>query len=209
MIPNSNRFEMSSRLPLSLAALGWLLLLSSFGARAQDSVQWTTNYYSVPGATVPEIRESIHRNRPWKERFQHDARTEWEVKWNFTVEPTASGCRCRYFHTQTTIAVYLPRWVGPTNTADRVKQTWREYAAALSRHEAGHAETALAAVAELHKRVPALPESPTCEGSKKQTGDLCQSILEEHRKRDLAYDEKTNHGMTQGAFLPDLGPRHR
>ena len=197
------------RLQACLAILGLSLVLWPVRAGAQSSVQWTTNYYPVTGTTLSEVRQSIRRNRPWKDRFEHDAMTNWRVKWEFTTGPTATGCQCRSFRTQTTIVVSMPGWITSTNASDTARQLWRQYVTALGRHEAGHAELALAAAAELHKRIQGLSEAPDCRTLEKQIGDLCQSVIEDHRKRDRAYDEKTHHGADQGAVLPSRGRRSR
>src|SRR5882672_1858319 len=136
------------RVPLSL-----LVLLIPIVAGAQNSIRRTTNYYAVTGVTLPEIRQSVRQNRPWKEKFDLDGMTEWRVTWQFGVMPTAGGCRCNSFGTQTAITITLPRWTAPTNAPDSTKQTWQKYAAALGQHEAGHAAIALAAAADLRKRV--------------------------------------------------------
>ena len=56
------------------AALGVALILLWFPAlaSAQNRVLWTTNYYTVTGATLTEIHQSIRENRPWKEKFDLD-----------------------------------------------------------------------------------------------------------------------------------------
>ena len=192
-----------------MVLIACLLWLSGGGAWAQNSVRWSTNYYSITGATLPELRQSIRQNRPWKEKFEHDAMTDWRVNWQFSVAPSANGCRCSSFGTQTTIVVSMPRWIAPTNAPDTVRQIWTQYVAALGRHEAGHAAFAFAAAAEMHKRVKAAGDGADCDGLKKQINDLCQQIIEEHRKRDKEYDEKTRHGATQGAVMPGRIRRER
>jgi predicted secreted Zn-dependent protease len=179
-----------------------VLLLSPVLAEAQNTVRWTTNYYAVTGATLPEIRQSIRQNRPWKEKSDLDGLTEWKVNWHFSVVGTGSGCRCDSFSTQTSITVTMPRWLTPTNASDSVKQAWQKYAVALAQHEAGHAAIALAAASELQRRVQAIGEGSDCASLKQQINHLGQQVIAEHRRRDKDYDASTRHGATQGAFLP-------
>lgn len=184
----------------------WLValpgLLFPAGADAQLPVRWTTNYYAVTGATLPEIRQSLRQNRPWKERFDHDGMTEWRVTWHFTVVATPNGCRCSSFSTQTGIITTMPRWFTPTNATDAVKQTWQKYAIALAQHEAGHAAIALAAASELQTRIRGIGEGSDCASLKQRINTLGQQVIEDYRKRDKDYDASTRHGVTQGAFLP-------
>jgi predicted secreted Zn-dependent protease len=186
-----------------------LVLLFPIVAEAQNPIRWTTNYYAVTGATLSEIRQSVRQNRPWKEKFDLDGMTEWRVTWQFSVMPTPGGCRCSLFGTQTVITNTLPRWIAPTNAPDTVKQIWQKYATALGQHEAGHAAIALAAAADVRKRIQETGEGVDCAGLKKRINDLCRQVIEEHRKRDKDYDEQTQHGATQGASLPGRARRAR
>ena len=190
-------------------ALVYLAFLIPVLAEAQHPVRWTTNYYPVTGATLPEIRQSMRQNRPWKERLDLDGMTDWKVTWQFSVASTANGCRCSSFGTQTTITVTMPRWFPPTNAPDTLKQIWQKYAVALAQHEAGHGAIALAAAAEVKRRIQAIGEGGDCASLKQQINALGHQVIEEHRRRDKEYDASTRHGTTQGATLPGRGRRER
>lgn len=179
-----------------------IVLFFPIVAEAQHPIRWTTNYYTVTGATLPEIRQSMRQSRPWKEKFDLDGMTEWRVTWQFNVTPTAGGCRCSSFGTQTTITITLPRWIAPTNASDTIKQIWQKYATALGQHEGGHAAIALAAAADVRKRVQEAGEGTDCTSLKQRINDLGRQVIDEHRKRDKDYDVQTQHGTTQGASLP-------
>ncbi len=202
----------------TLRQLGWFrgkLILAFFFAvlplvcDAQNGVLWTTNYYAVTGTTLPELRQSIREKRPWKASFDWDGMTDWQVRWQFSVTPTPGGCRCNNFSTSTSITVTLPRWVAPTNAPETVKQIWQKYWTALAHHEAGHAAIALAAAAEIQKRVKEVGEGADCDFLKRKIKELAQGVVETHRKRDKDYDERTRHGATQGATLPGRPRRER
>jgi len=172
-------------------------------------VRWTTNYYAVKGATLPELRQSIRENRPWKLKHDWDGMTDWQVKWQFTTVPTPGGCRCSVFTTQTTITITMPRWVAPTNAPETVKQIWQHYVTALGQHEAGHVAFALAAAAEVQKQAKEIGEGADCASLQKRINELAQQAVESHRQRDKEYDERTRHGATQGASLPGRPRRER
>ena len=133
MICVRSRHLVTAAFPRRQAILGVTLLLLWFPilAAAQDRLRWTTNYYTVTGTTLPEIRQSVRQSRPWKEKKELDGMTEWRVTWQFGLMPTAGGCRCSSFGTQTAITITLPRWIAPTNAPDAIRQTWQKYAAAL------------------------------------------------------------------------------
>jgi len=191
-------------------ALALLLVASALPIQSQDTLRRTTNYYSVTGASLPEIRQSLRRAHPWKNRSSLDGMTDWRIEWQFAVTPSSDGCRCTSFTTRTTITVTLPRWIPPTNAPPNLKQTWNRYLAALEKHEAGHVEMALAAVASQHKQVQQIGNWPHCETLRQKVDGLARQILDEFRRRDEEYDRLTQHGARQGAFLPGReGPRGR
>lgn len=193
--------------PLGLALLAGCINVAPL--HAQTALQWTTNYYSVTGATLGEIRQSIRQSRPWKDRLAVDGFTDWRVNWRFSVMPIAGGCRCSSFSTQTTIVTTLPLWTPPTNALDSVIRTWTNYIVALGRHEAGHAQMALAAGAELHRRARELGAGTDCDSLKATLTGLGEKVVAEYRQQDKEYDERTRHGATQGATLPGRSRRRR
>ena len=82
-----------------------------------------------------------------------------------------------------------------------MKTAWQRYITALCQHEAGHAQFALNAAADMHKQIKALGDAPDCEGLKGRINGLCQSTLDDYRRREKEYDERTRHGVTRGAIL--------
>jgi predicted secreted Zn-dependent protease len=179
-----------------------IFFLLPASAHAQDTFKWTTNYYSVTGSTLAELRQSIRQSRTGKDGVTADGVTVSELHWRTILVPSARGCRCTSFTTQTTITTTLPVWAAPTNTPPAVKTAWGRYFVALAQHEAGHSQITLAAVAELHRRIGGLDEASDCDGLKKKIDDLAQQIVKDYHKRDKDYDERTRHGATQGVFLP-------
>lgn len=185
-----------ARLVLPLALL---LAIGAGTVPAQNAVVWTTNFYSITGATLREIRGSLETARPKHLQGRVDGQTDWRIEWHFATQSTPTGCRCSGFSTRTVITVTLPRWRAPTNAVPSVLQEWSRYSGALGRHEAGHAQIALAGAAEMLRRTKDAGEAADCEGLKTRLQSLAHQVVEVYRKRDADYDEQTQHGATQGA----------
>ena len=183
------------------AMLALLLLLPSL-VHAQSTVAWKTNYYTVGGTTLREIHESFRHARPWKDGSSFDGLTEWRIDWRFQMATADERCRCDSFTTQTAITVTLPRWTAPKNAAPEVRDAWISFFTALSKHEAGHAQNALAAVTEMHQRVTRLPTESDCAALKKKVDATAGGVVAEFRQRDVEFDRRTAHGARDGAFLP-------
>ena len=192
----------------STVALLFLTLVGSLVLPAESSAQQvvcTTNYYSVTGATLREIHQSFRDARPWKARFSLDAFTVWNVTWRFTGTHNGSACRVASFSTTASITITLPRWVAPTNASETVKTEWHRYLQALGQHEYGHAQFALATTGDMQKRIKEAGEDANCEALKQRVNALCQGIVQTHKQMDAAYDQRTDHGATQGARLRRSG----
>lgn len=183
-----------------LPAALFLAVMVTLPASGQH-VNCRTNYYSVQGATVREIHQSLRQARPWKQRAGHDGFTIWNVQWRFGTMHNGSVCRLANFSTTTTIEITLPRWTAPTNAAELVKVEWTRYIKSLGEHEYGHAQFALIAAGEIHKRIKEAREDANCENLKQRVNGLCQGIVQTHKQMDEAYDQRTEHGAKQGARL--------
>ena len=177
-----------------------LVLLAAASGRADNLTRWTTNYYNVAGSTIRDIHRSLAQSRPWRDKSSMDGLTDWRVTWNFYVAPSGDKCRCTSFSTTTTITMTLPRWIAATNTPPEIKTAWQRYVTALAQHEAGHAQFALNAAAEMQKQSKNL-EMANCDALRSQISSQCQAILDDFRNREKAYDERTKNGATQGAVL--------
>lgn len=180
---------------LLLAMFAWL---TPQVAPAQH-VSCRTNYYAVKGESLREIHQSLRQGRPWK--ASHDGFTMWSVSWRFSTTLSRSVCRMSTFGTTAAITITLPRWVASTNTSDVLKTEWERYIKALGQHEYGHAQFALAAAGEMHKRIKEAGEDANCESLKQRINGLCESIVQRYKGMDETYDQRTEHGATQGARL--------
>lgn len=183
-------------------ALG-VILARVCGLQAADTgraIQWVTNYYAVTGATPREIRFSIAQSRPWKNRFNWDGYTDWKVTWRFQTSREEDGCRVADFRPGAVVTTTLPRWTPPPGVAQEVKQAWQQYYVALLQHETVHGRYAQATVEEMNRKIPALPVLP-CDQLAEKINQLANQIMDDYRRREKDYDQRTDHGALQGARL--------
>lgn len=176
-----------------------LVLLRPGVLWAEHSVHCSTNYYPITGSTLREMQEAIRRNRP--AHVDREALTEWNVRVRFGVVGFQDAYRCGGFTTLTTIRITLPRWTPPEGVSESVSGAWDRYIKALRGHEEGHARFALAAAAEMHRRVAALGTESDPTSLKWRVDGIVVETLEEFHKREREYDRLTGHGLEQGATL--------
>ena len=182
--------------------IGGVVLGLTTVATAQDSLVITTNFFNVSGASERELRRSINLSRPWKDRREADASTEWKIEWTFRLDSSEKDCQLQSFTTKTSIAMTLPRWMPRPPGLESLTQQWERYLTALRSHEEGHKQIALAAVAEIRRRVKALKSEATCEALSALLNRTAKSVIAEYRQKEVEYDRNTDHGATQGARFP-------
>jgi len=180
------------------AALG---LSGAWSTSAQSEMKVTTNYYTVSGNTLRELREALERTKPRKSLGTSDARTDWNIQWSYKLAPDETGCQLRSLETKTTIAITLPKWDPAPGAQPGMEQRWKDYLKALATHEDGHRAIAASAATEMHKRIHAIKETPTCDALAESIKKAANETLSEFRAKDAQYDRKTDHGATQGARL--------
>ena len=168
---------------------------------AAQHVSCRTNYYSVTGDDLRQMHESFRQARPWRATGSHDGFAVWNVNWRFGTTHDGSVCRVTGFSTTTTISITLPRWIATTNASDSLKAEWDRYIRALGQHEYGHAQFALAAAGEMQKVVKELSGDSSCDSLKHRVTGLCESVAQKYKQMDGAYDQRTNHGINDGARL--------
>jgi predicted secreted Zn-dependent protease len=198
-----NRFWKGSgfglrRFRLLAVGVGWGFVWS---ASAQSETKITTNYYTVSANTPRELRAALNREKAPKGLDASDARTGWNIQWTYRVAPADTGCQLRSFETRTTITVTLPKWDATPEAQPGMEQRWKDYLKALAKHEDGHRAIAASAATEMHKRVHAIKETPTCDGLTEAIKKAAHETLSEFRAKEAQYDRKTEHGATQGARL--------
>ena len=77
----------------------------------------------------------------------------------------------------------------------------RKFDSAIKTHENGHKTNAIRIVNELATHFATLPSEADClqlERLIQSTGDLANADV---KKVDVEYDQRTNHGETQGTFI--------
>lgn len=151
----------------------------------------TFQYYWVSGRDLSAIRASMNAQRPTDphDGKPDDALTVWSYRWNYTQGPRR--CQAKVFFSA---RVMLPRLRDESDVPAKVAARWRAYMARLEVHEAGHARIAYARMNDIRRALRA----PRC-----ATGNhVASAILDQVRRDNAAYDDKTHHGMKQGAVFP-------
>ena len=176
-----------------------------YGGRAQGGqvvLVVTTNYYVVTGTNYSGLRASIMLNRPWRDTFAYDARTEWQARFSYSYRQRGGQQQGADFEVRTRVTVTLPRWIPPQPCDADLLRRWTQYFIGLMRHEQGHVRLAREASAEINRRLERLPAFPSARDLRATANSTFTNTLKEYQKKEQDYDRETQHGVTQGALFP-------
>lgn len=151
----------------------------------------TFQYYDVSGRSLSAIRASMDAERPNDpdDGKPDDALTVWTYRWSYTQGPRRCEANVLF-----SARVILPRLRDERDVPVKVAARWRAYMARLRVHEAGHARIAYARMGDIQR---ALGAARCAAGNR-----AASAILKKVRRDNVAYDDKTHHGMKQGAVFP-------
>ena len=189
---------------LNRYALSWLAAcLTCFPTFADPDVQVKKKYYAVSGTTAAEIRTSLTSNSPvtYKGR-KHDARTDWQISWNYYWNETPHNCKLTRINTNLEVSYTLPLLTSLEKLEEPLKSRWNNYYEALLKHEEGHQDFGIQAAGEIESTLHALGPRKDCETLQKDANSAGHRILNKYAKLEKAYDKETNHGIKNGAIFP-------
>lgn len=153
-------------------------------------------HYDVRGHDGPALLEDLARRGP--QGFH--GMTNWHFDYRYRYAPQGGGCRVTSVSTSVRGRILMPRWVDAHRATPALRATWARYQSALMAHEEGHIATGESLTRALKTDLGAM-QAATCEHLRAQVDAAAQILIDEHLARDRAYDARTRHGATQGAYL--------
>ena len=158
-------------------------------------------YYEVDGTDVIQLRKQMkHNGTKWDDGKVYAAVTSWDIRYSYDVSWEDGKCSVKSVKTDVEIVYQLPRRVAVAPDPG-LAALWDDYLVRLKEHEFGHKDLAVKTAAEINQVLAAL------EGfSSRKELDLAADRRTEEKFRNLkkhqvAYDDETRHGETQGAVL--------
>ncbi|MBD2076706.1 DUF922 domain-containing Zn-dependent protease [Phormidium sp. FACHB-592] len=172
-------------------------------AQSQPVVAVKTVYYPIKGATAGQLRQQMNRLGPISQTSgqRFDARTDWYVRWNYQYLNQANSCQLTAIRVRADVSVTLPQWKQPANAAKGLVNRWNQYIKALRLHEDGHKDNGIATSQEILQLLKRFPAKSSCSELGVAANKAAQGIISQYNQRDLDYDRKTQHGVTQGAVF--------
>lgn len=163
-------------------------------------VSASTGFYAVEGTDLRGLLASLRQNGPSDGHGTWAASTAWAFRWSY--RPVVNGgCRVATAHVDLDLTYTYPQWAVPPDAAPAAVPAWQAYLAHVELHEQGHREIAEAAAADLVRSLEGLLASGSCDQLSASARAVVAERLARHAELQVAYDQETGHGATQGAVL--------
>ncbi len=172
-------------------------------AQSQPVVAVNTVYYPINGATAGQLRQQMNQLGPLSQTSgqRFDGRTDWYVRWNYQYFSQGTSCQLTAIRVRADVSLTLPQWKQPANAANGLVNRWNQYIKALRLHEDGHKDNGIATSREILQLLKRFPAKGSCSELGAAANQAAQGIISQYNQRDLDYDRKTRHGVTQGAVF--------
>ena len=177
--------------------------LTPIQAQSQPVVAVNTVYYPITGATAGQLRQQMNQLGPASQTSgqRFDARTDWYVRWNYQYFSQGNRCKLTAIRVRADVSIILPQWKQPANAAKGLVNRWNQYIKALRLHEDGHKDHGIATSQAILQLLKQFPAKSSCSELGVAANEAAQGIITQYSQRDLDYDRKTRHGITQGAIF--------
>jgi predicted secreted Zn-dependent protease len=160
-------------------------------------------YYQIDGANADQLRAQLDKLGPLDESGQHfAAKTDGNLSWTWSYSEGGGQCSLHDISAELEIIFTLPRWTPPAEAPADLVDKWNKFTAALQVHENGHKEINIKAASDFVANAKTLPAYPTCDELKQALNKAGQGVIDRTRQENIAYDNQTQHGRTQGAVFP-------
>jgi predicted secreted Zn-dependent protease len=149
-----------------------------------------TERFAVQGATPLEIRRNTAKAIPKARDHSRDlARTDSEFCTTWAFAPGDGSCRLAAYRLELHLTFVMPEWSAPAHASAETRRWWDEDYALIASHEQGHAAISIEGAKSMYRAGIALTEAQSCDELDAKLQRSYETILEETRKKHIAYDE--------------------
>ena len=155
----------------------------------------TIAYRPIAGATLDALSAALEASADHPAQGGSSyAHTDWSIRWHWHGAGAGAACRIRSVEMTFGAVVTLPRLAEAQALDPTLAARWDAFAAAIARHEAGHARRAWAGVPAVRRAILAA----SCDFA----DAAGRAAVHQVTLAQADYDRATRNGATQGAHFP-------
>jgi predicted secreted Zn-dependent protease len=176
----------------------WVAIVLPLKADVNESIEYT--YYIANADPSQSLLSILNSSTPIRiDGKLFHGYTYWHLKWYFRWSEKPDGsCKVSSVMTELTCNIQLPKLLGATS---KQRDQFDKYLSALRAHELGHCQIGNRAAATIDRKILSLPEMSNCNDLGVAGNNIGNQTLREYKEKAKQYDEKTEYGRSQGAWL--------
>lgn len=184
-----------------------VIVLSTMASQvsANPKVTQQVVFYDITGRTAKDLLTQMRSVGPADrgDGNQHFfAHTDWHVHWHYTYRRAGQTCAMASVSVDLDVQYIYPRWKNQNEGDAATRAKWAALMTGVQIHEPGHAQHGLDAARDIERTLASLPSQPTCDALGALANAWGDGIIRKYDQIDVEYDRATDHGRTQGAYLP-------
>lgn len=190
-----------SQLPCEAGQLGKKVDIKTVDiASSQLLSQLVWKTYDVYGTDYSSLIRSLAVNGPKVNGSSFHGMARWNVSYKYETKAAAKQCKFSQFELKIAGEILMPSWRDESNAPADLRQRWSRYYSALKAHEEGHVQHGNELALRVREHLLGLGNFD-CAASADLAQREFERIYNNVKDRDREYDQRTQHGATQGAVL--------
>ncbi len=166
--------------------------MSSNQAAIDSKIIW--NRYPVKGQDYASLVKSLSASGP--KGFHGLA--SWNIAYKYTTRTEGNVCRFDSIRLSVQGEILMPKWTDEDTAPPALRQRWADYYAALQQHEEGHVQHGNELASLVQEKFLGYGDF-ACGQAKSIAQSEFDKLYNNLKNRDKEYDQRTQHGATQGA----------
>ena len=155
------------------------------------------DYYTIVAETPQELDEQLSLNS----RNGYSADTKWSINTGYRFKNTNFGCQLDDSKIELKIIYTMPEWSNKNESSTELQELWDTWYKDLLKHEENHGFHGRQAYNEIKQNLYVSHNANNCAQLTTNLKVLVDRILFKYSQEDKYYDERTNHGETEGASI--------
>ncbi len=180
-----------------IKSLTLCLLISWLPIKVTAQITSQTNYYSISASSAQELDVQLHLNN----RNGFHADTQWSIQPRYQFKKSARGCEVSESNVNLIITYTMPEWLDKQDASVELQEKWNIWYANLLSHEKNHGFNGRQAYNEIKHGIYVIKSAPSCTQLTQAIKAMIDSALFKYSQEDQFYDQRTQHGTTEGASI--------
>lgn len=179
-----------------------IFALSTNSSHSETIVSTKYANYQISGNNINEIQtDLLTKGFKHKSGNIFTAETSAKFAWKYNFTKSQNGCSIKSVDVEVEIIYSLPQLVNYEDLKQDNKTEWGRYANSTYTHEQGHAKISIETAKEIEWEARNIIPKDGCGEMARAANKLISNVLKRHEYKNLAYDNETGHGTTQGAVF--------